>query len=154
MPRKKPIRSSKQFLTCEEKRRTRYVDQQRKRIMACLNADPVDLDTLRLIAFERGGFLNDEMRKRVWPKLLDINVFTADTYGMHGGKHTSDSQIQRDIDRSLWHYTCLRQLTDSERNHKRKCLFGIINGLVSQHSDLFYYQVSCRSIFIREISLR
>ena len=37
------------------------------------SADP-DLDNLRQLAISRGGLLNDEIRKKAWPKLLNIDV--------------------------------------------------------------------------------
>lgn len=38
-------------------------------------SDPVDIDTLRRAAVSKGGLLTDEVRRKVWPKLLSINVY-------------------------------------------------------------------------------
>lgn len=37
--------------------------------------DPVDINTLRRAAASKGGLLTDELRRKVWPKLLNINVY-------------------------------------------------------------------------------
>ena len=44
-------------------------------IRKALNADPVDIASLRQLAISRGGLINDELRLRAWPKLLNVNVF-------------------------------------------------------------------------------
>lgn len=38
-------------------------------------SDPVDIETLRRAAATKGGLLTDELRRKVWPKLLNINVY-------------------------------------------------------------------------------
>lgn len=38
-------------------------------------SDPVDIETLKRAAATRGGLLTDEVRRKVWPKLLNINVY-------------------------------------------------------------------------------
>ncbi len=38
-------------------------------------SDPVDIETLRGAAASKGGLLTGELRRKVWPKLLNINVF-------------------------------------------------------------------------------
>lgn len=35
----------------------------------------MDIETLRRAAVSKGGLLTDELRRKVWPKLLNINVF-------------------------------------------------------------------------------
>lgn len=40
-----------------------------------MNSDPVDIETLRRAAVSKGGLLTDELRRKVWPKLLNINVY-------------------------------------------------------------------------------
>ncbi|KAI4895972.1 hypothetical protein NFI96_006010 [Prochilodus magdalenae] len=44
-------------------------------IHQALNSDPVDIETLRLAAVSEGGLLTDDVRRKVWPKLLSVNVF-------------------------------------------------------------------------------
>uniref|UniRef100_A0A3Q2QHL7 Zgc:63863 n=1 Tax=Fundulus heteroclitus TaxID=8078 RepID=A0A3Q2QHL7_FUNHE len=44
-------------------------------IHQALIRDPVDIETLRTAAASKGGLLTDELRRKVWPKLLNINVY-------------------------------------------------------------------------------
>lgn len=43
-------------------------------IYQALNSDPVDVAALRRMAISEGGLLVDEIRCRVWPKLLNVNT--------------------------------------------------------------------------------
>lgn len=38
-------------------------------------SDPVDIETLKTAAASKGGLLTDEVRRKAWPKLLNINVY-------------------------------------------------------------------------------
>lgn len=53
-------------------------DPKRKRKMAditqALNATPVDVGTLRRMAISEGGLMTDEIRCKVWPRLLNVPV--------------------------------------------------------------------------------
>lgn len=53
-------------------------DSKRKRKMAeitqALNATPVDVATLRRMAISEGGLMTDEIRRKVWPRLLNMPV--------------------------------------------------------------------------------
>ncbi|XP_069771209.1 TBC1 domain family member 20 isoform X2 [Narcine bancroftii] len=60
-------------------RRGAEVESKKKRklltIHQALNNDPVDVRTLRQCAVGEGGLLSDEIRRKVWPKLLNVNVY-------------------------------------------------------------------------------
>ena len=43
-------------------------------ISRALSSDPVDVATLRQLAISRGGLVNDELRKKAWPKLLNVGL--------------------------------------------------------------------------------
>lgn len=45
-------------------------------IHQALNCDPVDIETLRRAAASEGGLLTDDIRRKVWPKLLSVNVYS------------------------------------------------------------------------------
>lgn len=42
-------------------------------IHQALNSDPTDVAALRRLAISEGGLLTDEIRRKVWPKLLNVN---------------------------------------------------------------------------------
>lgn len=43
-------------------------------ITQALNATPVDVGTLRRMAISEGGLMTDEIRCKVWPRLLNVPV--------------------------------------------------------------------------------
>ncbi len=51
-------------------------DTRRKRKVAditqALNVSPVDVAALRRMAISEGGLLTDEIRRQVWPRLLNV----------------------------------------------------------------------------------
>uniref|UniRef100_A0A8C9EQQ3 TBC1 domain family member 20 n=1 Tax=Pavo cristatus TaxID=9049 RepID=A0A8C9EQQ3_PAVCR len=53
-------------------------DSKKKRKVAeiyqALNSDPIDVAALRRMAISEGGLLTDEIRCKVWPKLLSVNT--------------------------------------------------------------------------------
>ncbi|XP_040288530.1 TBC1 domain family member 20-like isoform X3 [Bufo bufo] len=59
----------------EEERSLSWRKQKAVQIHEALTCDPVDVEKLREAAVSEGGLLSQEIRRRVWPKLLNINVF-------------------------------------------------------------------------------
>lgn len=45
-----------------------------KEILDTLSSNDVDIERLRSFAVSPGGLLNDDIRKEVWPRLLDVDV--------------------------------------------------------------------------------
>lgn len=43
-------------------------------ILDTLSSNNVDIERLRSFAISPGGLLNDDIRKEVWPRLLDVDV--------------------------------------------------------------------------------
>ena len=54
-----------------------------RRIENALEADPVDVETLGYLAGTGDGLINNDIRCKVWPKLLLVNIF--DINKPHGG---------------------------------------------------------------------
>lgn len=46
-----------------------------RKINEALEEDPVDVQTLRNLAISQDGLITNDLRRRVWPKLLNVNVF-------------------------------------------------------------------------------
>nr|XP_042717239.1 TBC1 domain family member 20-like isoform X2 [Chrysemys picta bellii] len=61
------------------RRREELLGSKRKQklllIHQALTSDPVAVETLRGAAVSEGGLLTDEIRRKVWPKLLSVNVY-------------------------------------------------------------------------------
>lgn len=54
---------------CDSKKKRKEAE-----IYQALSSKPVDVAALRRMAISEGGLLMDEIRCRVWPKLLNVNT--------------------------------------------------------------------------------
>ena len=62
-------------------------------IYQALNSDPIDVAALRRMAISKGGLLMDEIRCKVWPKLLSVN--TDDLPPRPGREHLDAGALGR-----------------------------------------------------------
>ena len=46
-----------------------------RRINEALDSDPVDIESLRALGLSACGYVTDDIRCRVWPKLLNVNIY-------------------------------------------------------------------------------
>ncbi|KAK7898360.1 hypothetical protein WMY93_019213 [Mugilogobius chulae] len=109
-------------------------------IHQALNCDPVDIETLRRAAVSKGGLLTDELRRKVWPKLLNINVFDLPP---KPGKdvrenHKDYNQVLLDVRRSMKRFP--KSMPAAERAILQEQLIDIILDVLKRHSQLHYYQ--------------
>ncbi|XP_069478012.1 TBC1 domain family member 20-like isoform X2 [Ambystoma mexicanum] len=109
-------------------------------IHQALTSDPVDIDGLRRAAVSEGGLLTDEIRRKVWPKLLSVNVFNLPP---KPGKairkaHKDYNQVLLDVRRSL------RRFPDGMREDQRQVLqeqlIDTMLYILKVHPELHYYQ--------------
>ncbi len=110
-------------------------------INSALLKQPVDLESLRKLSREKGGFINNRIRTRVWPKLLNVNRYTISDYRSYIDPHRDDSQVRCDVDRSLWNFTHIKTWKESFRDTRRKALSDIIMAILCRNKTLYYYQV-------------
>lgn len=70
-----------------------------------------------------GGFVSNELRQVIWPKLLGLNRFEAGSYPyqQYVRRNQWSEQISRDVDRSLWHYQ-LPPTKKRKRGNRRRLL--------------------------------
>lgn len=123
--------------------------EQEDRLLTIINRDVVDLVQLRRMAFDRGGFLTNELRSRVWPSLLGVNIFDLPHCERCGNilpcrccrcAMTSEAeQIRLDIERSLWRLT--EGSRETVRAYQRGQLASVIHCVLGRHPELRYYQV-------------
>ncbi|XP_037667911.1 TBC1 domain family member 20 isoform X2 [Choloepus didactylus] len=64
-------------------------------IYQALNSDPADVAALRRMAISEGGLLTDEIRRKVWPKLLNIN--TSDSPPISGMPAEQREGLQEEL---------------------------------------------------------
>lgn len=106
-------------------------------------------------SFCAGGYLNSNLRTRVWTVLLGINPLEKEDYLRYTtsfnednqeepSKYTQSQQVLRDIERSLHCIDQIQFLSEDERDSKRKILNNIILGILNKRPQLHYYQV-CRN---------
>ncbi|XP_065064914.1 TBC1 domain family member 20-like isoform X2 [Rhopilema esculentum] len=115
-----------------------------RKINEALDRDPVDVDCLRKLALSEYGFVTDDIRCRVWPKLLNVNIFNlpkrsrADIEQKEFRKNKYFQQVKLDIDRSQ------RRFPSGTRASRRRVLqdqlTNIIMRTLCRNPELHYYQ--------------
>jgi len=107
-----------------------------------LQSTRVDLESLKKIARSKGGFQTNEIRKRVWPKLLDINRYNIDDYGIDFEclNHKDLAQVLVDVDRSLWNFEHVLKWDRRLLEVRRKCLLNIMMSVLCKNPSLNYFQ--------------
>ncbi|XP_030319044.1 TBC1 domain family member 20 isoform X2 [Calypte anna] len=121
-----------------------YFDSKKKRKLAkiyqALSSDPIDVATLRCMAIGEGGLLTDEIRCKVWPKLLSIN--TDDLPPLPGKELREDNkdfqQVLLDVRRSLRRFP--PGMPDDQREGLQEDLIDIILHVLKRNPQLHYYQ--------------
>lgn len=116
------------------------------------NASETELDELflevRRLAVSPRGLVSDAFRKELWPFLLgDIEAATHEDRNepfpvKNGLKtvHRDTEQVEKDVERSLYHYDVVHGLKESERRAKRRALTQIIMAVLDSNAELFYFQ--------------
>lgn len=89
------------------------------------------------------GLVTTELRKRVWPLLLDVDLttkLTFDEYHTLGRKpNRFRTIISADVHRSLFHY--YDESEEFEKRQQRYKLERLLNAVVNYHEeDVHYYQ--------------
>jgi hypothetical protein len=126
-----------------------------------INQQPIDKDKVEAIAHL--GFINNAIRRRVWPVLLgysadqfgniiandEKNPLPDDFFSIDRNNYpqaqliSSDpyySQVEKDIARSLNHFDCCKEMKIKQKEAKRKELGDIIHTILAIHSNLHYIQ--------------
>ena len=117
------------------------INDREAEISRLLMKEPVDLKELRKISRLPGGFLSNQIRARVWPKLLGVNRFDISDYRCFIDPHRDDSQVKVDVERSLWRIDKTLNWREPYREDRRQALCDIIMAVLCRNSDIYYYQV-------------
>ncbi|XP_045915436.1 TBC1 domain family member 20 isoform X2 [Micropterus dolomieu] len=109
-------------------------------IHQALISDPVDIETLRRAAASKGGLLTDELRRKVWPKLLNINVYDLPHKPGQDVRenHKDYNQVVLDVRRSTKRFP--KGMPATERAVHQEHLIGIILEVLKRNPQLHYYQ--------------
>ncbi|TDH64865.1 uncharacterized protein CCR75_000614 [Bremia lactucae] len=102
---------------------------------------------VRRLAITPYGLTSNEFRRSLWPFLL--GHYTLASSSVEDPKafektyvtdHRDAEQLEKDVERSLWHYDVVQGLKESERYAKRRALTQVILTVLSANDDLFYFQ--------------
>ncbi|XP_032437606.1 TBC1 domain family member 20 isoform X1 [Xiphophorus hellerii] len=109
-------------------------------IHQALIRDPVDIEALRRAAAGNGGLLTDELRRKVWPKLLNINVYNLPPKPGREVRenHKDYNQVVLDVRRSMKRFP--KGMPASERAVLQEQLINIILEVLKRNPQLHYYQ--------------
>ncbi|XP_042601107.1 TBC1 domain family member 20 isoform X1 [Cyprinus carpio] len=109
-------------------------------IHQALNSDPVDIETLRRAALSEGGLLTDDIRRKVWPKLLSINVYNLPAKPSKDVRedHRDYRQVVLDVRRSMRRFP--KGMRVDEREVLQEQLIDIILDVLRRNPQLYYYQ--------------
>ncbi|ROI69410.1 TBC1 domain family member 20 [Anabarilius grahami] len=109
-------------------------------IHQALNSDPVDVETLRRAAVSEGGLLTDDIRRKVWPKLLSINMYSLPAKPSKDVRedHKDYRQVVLDVRRSMRRFP--KGMRVDQREVLQEQLIDIILDVLRRNPQLHYYQ--------------
>mmetsp|Transcript_7551 Transcript_7551/g.12179 ORF Transcript_7551/g.12179 Transcript_7551/m.12179 type:complete len:424 (+) Transcript_7551:353-1624(+) len=103
-----------------------------------------DVYALARLAVTPMGLVNNKMRKRAWPLLVSAQDDKLDYKEQDSREvRTMDAiynEFQMDIDRSMFHFTCCKNLTKKDRRSLRKDLQQVLGKTLHKLPELYYYQ--------------
>lgn len=110
------------------------------KLLEVLDNKEVSLEALRKLAPR--GFVNDDMRRKVWPLLMGLSPSVAKKDYPHDRirEHRYTQQVEKDVARSMFHFDVNKNWTKKTREESREALSRMINTLFSVHPDLHYIQ--------------
>ncbi|KAG7458250.1 hypothetical protein MATL_G00236130 [Megalops atlanticus] len=119
----------------ESRKRQKLVE-----IHQALNSDPVDIETLRRAAISEGGLLTDEIRRKVWPKLLSVNIYNLPAKPSKDARegHKDYNQVLLDVRRSMRRFP--KGMRVEQREVLQEQLIDIILDVLRRNPQLHYYQ--------------
>lgn len=115
-----------------------FIKKKRKRILNALLND--DIDFLKKEAASTGGLLSDDIRQKVWPKLIGVDlVETCPRPSLEDiEKHHYYRQVVLDVNRSLKRFP--PSIKEAQRLAMLDQLVLLIMRVLCRHPQLHYYQ--------------
>jgi len=96
--------------------------------------------SLNELAISEHGLINDDFRRRAWPRLADLNIYETSLLPTQEEveAHKSYQQVVLDVNRSLKRFP--PGISEEERPDLQDQLTRLIVRVLSKHPDLHYYQ--------------
>ncbi|XP_043078645.1 TBC1 domain family member 20 [Puntigrus tetrazona] len=109
-------------------------------ISQALSSTPVDVAALRRMAISEGGLLSDEIRRQVWPRLLNVSVenIPERPEPVDRDNNKDFNQVLLDVQRSLRRFP--PGMPDEQREGLQEELIDIILRVLVKNPQLHYYQ--------------
>jgi hypothetical protein len=97
-------------------------------------------DKLRRLAESEGGLINDDLRKKVWPRLVDIDFVETSVVPSQSEIEANKNynQVLMDVNRSLKRFP--PGISDEDRPELQDQLTRLIIRVLAAHPELHYYQ--------------
>ena len=122
-----------------------YIKGKIRKLNNALDCDPVDIDLLRKLMVSRGGCITNDIRCKVWPKLLNINIFDMPRRNKNTDLEQKEfqnnkwwRQVNLDVDRS--HRRFPNETRVSRKRVLQQQLTSTIMRVLCRNPDLNYYQ--------------
>jgi len=98
------------------------------------------MTSLNELAISEHGLINDDFRRRAWPRLADLNIYATSLLPTQEEveSHKSYQQVVLDVNRSLKRFP--PGISEEERPDLQDQLTRLIVRVLSKHPDLHYYQ--------------
>lgn len=99
-----------------------------------------DKDSLKLAAISEGGLLTDEIRKKVWPKLVGVDIYETSPRPCQKEieAHPYYGQVVLDVNRSLKRFP--PSIHEAQRLMMLDQLVFLIMRVLCRHPEMHYYQ--------------
>lgn len=109
-------------------------------ITQALSCRPVDVAALRRMAISEGGLMTDEIRRLVWPKLLNVSEenIPEELDPVDRENNKDFNQVLLDVQRSLRRFP--PGMPDEQREGLQEELTDIILRVLVKNPQLHYYQ--------------
>lgn len=109
-------------------------------ITQALSCRPVDVTALRRMAISEGGLMTDEIRRLVWPKLLNVSEenIPEELDPVDRENNKDFNQVLLDVQRSLRRFP--PGMPDEQREGLQEELTDIILRVLVKNPQLHYYQ--------------
>jgi len=109
-------------------------------INQALLCDPVDVEALKEQAVSTGGLLNDHVRRKVWPKLLQLDPYEISPKPTQKEieQYREYTQVVLDVNRTLKRFP--PGIPELRRLALQDQLTNLIVRVLMKHPELHYYQ--------------